>query len=240
MNFQKFTQKSVEAINEAQSIAREYGNQELREEHVLSALVDSKDGLIGGLISKITNNKEAFSKELINIISRFPKVSGGNMYISQELESVLDDAEKQAERMKDSYVSVEHIFLSMLDSPTNDMKELFKSFGITKDKFLSALKDVRGNSNVTNENPEDTYDVLKKYGRDLVELARERKLDPVIGRDEEIRKTAIAEGLALRIVKEDVPENLKNKSIFSLDMGALIAGAKYRGEFEERLKAVLN
>ena len=185
------------------------------------------------------------------------------MYISQELESVLDDAEKQAERMKDSYVSVEHIFLSMLDSPTKDMKELFKSFGITKDKFLSALKDVRGNSNVTNENPEDTYDVLKKYGRDLVELARERKLDPVIGRDEEIRnvirilsrktknnpcligepgvgKTAIAEGLALRIVKEDVPENLKNKSIFSLDMGALIAGAKYRGEFEERLKAVLN
>ena len=263
MNFQKFTQKSVEAINEAQSIAREYGNQELREEHVLSALVDSKDGLIGGLISKITNNKEAFSKELINIISRFPKVSGGNMYISQELESVLDDAEKQAERMKDNYVSVEHIFLSMLDSPTNDMKELFKSFGITKDKFLSVLKDVRGNSNVTNENPEDTYDVLKKYGRDLVELARERKLDPVIGRDEEIRnvirilsrktknnpcligepgvgKTAIAEGLALRIVKEDVPENLKNKSIFSLDMGALIAGAKYRGEFEERLKAVLN
>ena len=263
MNFQKFTQKSVEAINEAQSIAREYGNQELREEHVLSALVDSKDGLIGGLISKITNNKEAFSKELINIISRFPKVSGGNMYISQDLESVLDDAEKQAERMKDSYVSVEHIFLSMLDSPTNDMKELFKSFGITKDKFLSVLKDVRGNSNVTNENPEDTYDVLKKYGRDLVELARERKLDPVIGRDEEIRnvirilsrktknnpcligepgvgKTAIAEGLALRIVKEDVPENLKNKSIFSLDMGALIAGAKYRGEFEERLKAVLN
>ncbi|MDO4397777.1 MAG: ATP-dependent chaperone ClpB [Oscillospiraceae bacterium] len=262
MNFQKFTQKSVEAINEAQSIAREYGNQELREEHVLSAL-DSKDGLIGGLISKITNNKEAFSKELTNIISRFPKVSGGNMYISQELESVLDDAEKQAERMKDSYVSVEHIFLSMLDSPTKDMKQLFKSFGITKDKFLSALKDVRGNSNVTNENPEDTYDVLKKYGRDLVELARERKLDPVIGRDEEIRnvirilsrktknnpcligepgvgKTAIAEGLALRIVKEDVPENLKNKSIFSLDMGALIAGAKYRGEFEERLKAVLN
>ena len=263
MNFQKFTQKSVEAINEAQSIAREYGNQELREEHVLSALVDSKDGLIGGLISKITNNKEAFSKELTNIISRFPKVSGGNMYISQELESVLDDAEKQAERMKDSYVSVEHIFLSMLDSPTKDMKELFKNFGVTKDKFLSVLKDVRGNSNVTNENPEDTYDVLKKYGRDLVELARERKLDPVIGRDEEIRnvirilsrktknnpcligepgvgKTAIAEGLALRIVKEDVPENLKNKSIFSLDMGALIAGAKYRGEFEERLKAVLN
>ncbi len=263
MNFQKFTQKSVEAVNEAQSIAREYGNQELREEHVLSALVDSKDGLIGGLISKITNNKEAFSKELTNIISRFPKVSGGNMYISQELESVLDDAEKQAERMKDSYVSVEHIFLSMLDSPTKDMKELFKNFGVTKDKFLSALKDVRGNSNVTNENPEDTYDVLKKYGRDLVELARERKLDPVIGRDEEIRnvirilsrktknnpcligepgvgKTAIAEGLALRIVKEDVPENLKNKSIFSLDMGALIAGAKYRGEFEERLKAVLN
>lgn len=264
MNFQKFTQKSVEAVNEAQSIAREYGNQELREEHVLSALVDSKDGLIGGLISKLTNNsKEAFSKELLSIISRFPKVAGGNMYVSQELESVFDNAEKQAERMNDSYVSVEHLFLAMLDSPTKEIKALLKDFGITKENFLKVLKEVRGNSNVTNENPEDTYDVLKKYGRDLVELARERKLDPVIGRDEEIRnvirilsrktknnpcligepgvgKTAIAEGLALRIVKEDVPENLKNKSIFSLDMGALIAGAKYRGEFEERLKAVLN
>lgn len=263
MNFQKFTQKSIEAVNEAQSIAREYGNQELREEHVLSALVDSRDGLIGGLISAITSEKDAFSAEVKDIISRLPKVAGGNMYISSELSAVLDDAEKKAEQMKDSFVSVEHIFLSMLDAPTKELKELFKKYSVNKETFLKALKEVRGNSNVTSENPEDTYDVLKKYGRDLVELARERKLDPVIGRDEEIRnvirilsrktknnpcligepgvgKTAIAEGLALRIVKEDVPENLKNKSIFSLDMGALIAGAKYRGEFEERLKAVLN
>lgn len=263
MNFQKFTQKSIEAVNEAQSIAREYGNQELREEHILSALVDSCDGLIGGLVSTITENKESFSSEVKSIISRFPKVSGGNMYISSELQAVLDDAEKNAERMKDSFVSVEHIFLAMLENPTSELKELFKKYKINKESFLTALKSVRGNSNVTSENPEDTYDVLKKYGRDLVELARERKLDPVIGRDEEIRnvirilsrktknnpcligepgvgKTAIAEGLAERIVKEDVPENLKNKSIFSLDMGALIAGAKYRGEFEERLKAVLN
>lgn len=263
MNFQKFTQKSIEAVNEAQSIAREYGNQELREEHILSALVDSRDGLIGGLVSTITNKKDAFSGDVKNIISRFPKVAGGNMYISSQLQTVLDEAEKNAGKMKDSFVSVEHIFLAMLENPTSELRELFKKYNINKEVFLTALKSVRGNSNVTSENPEDTYDVLKKYGRDLVELARERKLDPVIGRDEEIRnvirilsrktknnpcligepgvgKTAIAEGLAERIVKEDVPENLKNKSIFSLDMGALIAGAKYRGEFEERLKAVLN
>ena len=263
MNFQKFTQKSVEAVNEAQSIAHEYGNQELREEHILLALLNQRDGLIGGLVSSITNNKTALTSELENIISRFSKVAGGNMYVSQELNNALENAEKQAEYMKDSFVSVEHIFLAILDAPTKEIKELFKSFNITKQNFLEALKGVRGNSNVTNENPEDTYDVLKKYGRDLVALARDRKLDPVIGRDEEIRnvirilsrktknnpcligepgvgKTAIAEGLALRIVKEDVPENLKDKSVFSLDMGALVAGAKYRGEFEERLKAVLN
>ncbi len=263
MNFQKFTQKSIEAVNEAQSIAREYGNQELREEHILSALVDSRDGLIGGLVSTITGKRDAFSGDVKNIISRFPKVAGGNMYVSSQLQTVLDEAEKNAEKMKDSFVSVEHIFLAMLENPTSELKELFGKYNINKESFLTALKGVRGNSNVTSENPEDTYDVLKKYGRDLVELARERKLDPVIGRDEEIRnvirilsrktknnpcligepgvgKTAIAEGLAERIVKEDVPENLKNKSIFSLDMGALIAGAKYRGEFEERLKAVLN
>ncbi len=263
MNFQKFTQKSVEAVNEAQSIAHEYGNQELREEHILLALLNQRDGLIGGLVSSITNNKTTLTSELENIISRFSKVAGGNMYVSQELNNALENAEKQAEYMKDSFVSVEHIFLAILDAPTKEIKELFKSFNITKQNFLEALKGVRGNSNVTNENPEDTYDVLKKYGRDLVALARDRKLDPVIGRDEEIRnvirilsrktknnpcligepgvgKTAIAEGLALRIVKEDVPENLKDKSVFSLDMGALVAGAKYRGEFEERLKAVLN
>ena len=263
MNFQKFTRKSIEAVNSAQSIAREYGNSELKQVHLFFALIKQEDGLIGGLMEKISHNIKELEAETQAVIERLPKVSGGDVFVSNDLTSALSEAEKQAEYMKDSFVSVEHLVLGMLEYTAPEMKNIFKRFGITKESFLQSLKEVRGNSNVTSEDPESTYDVLNKYGRDLVALARERKLDPVIGRDDEIRnvirilsrktknnpcligepgvgKTAIAEGLALRIVKEDVPENLKNKSIFSLDMGALVAGAKYRGEFEERLKAVLN
>ncbi len=263
MNFQKFTEKSIEAVNLSQQTAKEYGNGTLTAEHLLLSLLCQQNGLIGGLVSALTGDKEAVTADVKKAVEELPRVTGGNLYVSPELETILFNSEKTAEYMKDDFVSVEHIFLSIIDNPTQKIKKIFDRYGITKDKFLGALKKVRGNSKVTNENPEDTYDVLKKYGRDLTELARERKLDPVIGRDEEIRnvirilsrktknnpcligepgvgKTAIAEGLALRIIKEDVPENLKNKTIFSLDMGALIAGAKYRGEFEERLKAVLN
>lgn len=263
MNFQKFTRKSIDAVNSAQSIAAEYGNQELKQLHLLLALLKQEEGLIGGLIRKITSDFNGVISETESLIEKLPKVSGGSVYASNELTAALTEAEKQAEYMKDSFVSVEHIMLGIFEHQSDEIKKLFKAFGINKEDFLKVLKEVRGNSNVTSEDPENTYDALKKYGRDLVQLARERKLDPVIGRDDEIRnvirilsrktknnpcligepgvgKTAIAEGLALRIVKEDVPDNLKNKSVFSLDMGALIAGAKYRGEFEERLKAVLN
>ncbi len=264
MNYQKFTEKSLEAINSAQAIATEYGNQEITQVHLLVALLKQENGLIGGLFKKVTPEFDLFLKDLENTLNSFPKVLGaGNKYMSSDLSVAFTEAEKQAQYMKDSFISVEHLVLGIFSHPEQKIKELLKKYKIKKDDFLIALKEVRGNTQVTNENPEETYDVLKKYGRDLVELARERKLDPVIGRDEEIRnvirilsrktknnpcligepgvgKTAIAEGLALRIVKEDVPENLKNKSIFSLDMGALVAGAKYRGEFEERLKAVLN
>lgn len=263
MNFQKFTQKSLDAVNSAQAIASEYGNSQLTQLHLLLALLRQEDGLIGNLFAKMTGNSQAVAEQIETVISKFPKVSGGNLYVSNELGAALTEAEKQAEYMKDSYISVEHLVLGIIEKPEKEVKELFKKYSITKEKFLQVLKDVRGNSRVQSDDPESTYDALKKYGRDLVALARERKLDPVIGRDDEIRnvirilsrktknnpcligepgvgKTAIAEGLAARIVKEDVPENLKNKTIFSLDMGALVAGAKYRGEFEERLKAVLN
>lgn len=263
MNFQKYTRKSIEAVNSAQSIALDYGNAELTQNHLLLALLKQEEGLIGGLFGKITGDLNGLVRETEEAVSRLPRASGSDIMIADDLRKALLNAEKQAEYMKDSFVSVEHLMLGIFEEPSSEVKALFKKFNITKNGFLKVLKDVRGNSNVTSEDPENTYDVLKKYGRDLVALARERKLDPVIGRDDEIRnvirilsrktknnpcligepgvgKTAIAEGLALRIVKEDVPDNLKNKSVFSLDMGALIAGAKYRGEFEERLKAVLN
>ena len=263
MNLEKFTRKSMEAIQNAQSLAGEYGNQELTQAHLLLSLLRQDEGLIGGLMASVTPDAASLTAETEKLVAALPKVSGGDLYLSGGLNAALSEAEKQAAYMKDSYVSVEHLFLGILAHPDEDVKRLFKKYGVTRDAFLRALKDVRGNTTVNSEDPESTYDVLKKYGRDLVALARERKLDPVIGRDDEIRnvirilsrktknnpvligepgvgKTAIAEGLAQRIVREDVPENLKNKSIFSLDMGALVAGAKYRGEFEERLKAVLN
>ena len=261
MNIQKFTQKSIEAIEMSQNLATQSKNSQIEQEHLLLALLEQNDSLIKELLKrmKVGNN---FEDELKNIISRMPQVTGGNVYFSQEVENVLNNSETVAHKMKDEYVSVEHIMISILDNANRQIKALLKEYNITKNEFLKVLSSVRGNTRVTSDSPEATYDVLKKYGQDLVALAREQKLDPVIGRDEEIRhviqilsrktknnpcligepgvgKTAIAEGLALRIVRGDVPEGLKNSTIFSLDMGALIAGAKYRGEFEERLKAVL-
>ena len=266
MNIQKFTQKSVEAINEAKVISLEYGNPAIEEAHLLFALLNDESGLIPQLFLKMKADLQGIKRETIKAIEQLPKLSNkndNNLYISNTLEISLNAAEKAASGMKDEYVSVEHIILGMLEKKSDFIKKLFSKYNIDKNKFLEALQSVRGNSRVTSDTPEDTYDVLKKYGSDLVELARINKLDPVIGRDSEIRnvirilsrktknnpvligepgvgKTAIAEGLALRIVKGDVPSGLKEKTIFSLDMGALIAGAKFRGEFEERLKAVLN
>ena len=266
MNMQKFTQKSLEAIQESQNIAIENQNAQVEQEHLLLALLQQDNSLIKELLKKI-GTSENFENELENIISKMPKVVGGarpsnGIYVSQDLDITLTNAEAIAKKMKDEYVSVEHIMLSMFDNGNRKIKDLFRTFNVNKNEFLKALTSVRGNTRVTTDNPEETYDALKKYGQDLVQLAREQKLDPVIGRDNEIRnairilsrktknnpcligepgvgKTAIVEGLALRIVRGDVPEGLKDCTIFSLDMGLLIAGAKYRGEFEERLKAVL-
>ena len=266
MNLNQFTQKSVEAIQAAQQLAGERQNQQIRQEHLLLCLLEQKEGLIPQLMQKIGIDPAALRQKLTAAVERLPQVSGsgaGQMYLSRELEQALNEAEKIAGEMHDEYTSVEHLMLGLLEKADDTLTALFRETGLTKEKFMAALRQVRGNRSVTTDTPEDTYDVLKKYGRDLTAAARSQKLDPVIGRDEEIRnvirilsrktknnpcligepgvgKTAIAEGLALRIVAGDVPENLKDKTLFSLDMGALVAGAKFRGEFEERLKAVLN
>ncbi len=262
MNINKFTKKSMEAVNDCEKLAYEYGNQEIDTEHLLFALTVQDDGLIPKMIEKMHIDLAHFTGNVKGAIEKKPKVSGGEKYISSSLNKVLIMAEDQAKSMGDEYVSVEHLFLSMIDNPNGAVKAIFNEYGINRERFLQALSSVRGNQKVVSDNPEATYDTLEKYGSDLVERARKQKLDPVIGRDSEIRniirilsrktknnpvligepgvgKTAAVEGLAQRIVRGDVPAGLKDKKIFSLDMGALVAGAKYRGEFEERLKAVL-
>ena len=268
MNTNQFTQKTLETLQSAQRLAVEYSNNAVEQEHLLAALAQQQDGLIPQLLTKLGTDPNAFAQSALQKVEALPRVTGSGrdpdkVYISGDLDRALNAAEQQAKQMQDEYISVEHVFLGILQRPGKAAAELFKAFGITTERFMQQLSQVRGNQRVTTDNPESTYDALKKYGQDLVEMARANKLDPVIGRDTEIRnvirilsrkrknnpvligeagvgKTAIAEGLAQRIVRGDVPENLKDRTVFSLDMGALVAGAKYRGEFEERLKSVLN
>ena len=267
MNTEKLTEKSIEAIKDAQNLCTQHHNQEVQQEHLLLALVRQDEGLIPNLLNKMGVDVDSFKRQLEARVASFPQISGSReadrIYVAVDLDDALNEAESQAQKMKDEYTSVEHLMLGLIMRPNDWVRDILNQYNINVSTFLKALQATRGSARVTSETPEDTYDVLNKYGQDLVKLAREQKLDPVIGRDNEIRsvirilsrktknnpcligepgvgKTAIAEGLAERIVRGDVPDSLKDRRIFSLDMGSLIAGAKYRGEFEERLKAVLN